>query len=91
MNDSNMPYDATAAKRYVLRELMDEMDKAERKKLKDSFQPDSEPWKIEQDTHNSDMHDDLAGKMLSGKVEQPSDDEPVADSINEYSRKRFKK
>lgn len=106
-----MEKDYTEAKRYVLRELMDEMDQNERKKLKQSFKPDSEPWKGERATTETDMHDDLAGKMLSGKVEAPhaaqgvtetppstgsssdnsEDNEPVADSIGEYSRRRYKR
>lgn len=112
MPDTQMPYDATEAKRYVLRELMELMDKNERAKLKDSFKPDSEPWETERATTETDMHKDLAGKMLSGSVaksheagegvtetppstgsssDNDEDDEPVADSTNEYSRRRFKK
>src|SRR6185369_1298287 len=68
MPDTKMPYDATEAKRYVLRELMEMMDKQEREKLKSSFKPDSEPWETERATTETDMHDDLAGKMLPGSV-----------------------
>jgi len=112
MQDSKMPYDATEAKRYVLRELMEMMDKNEREKLKGSFQSDSEPWETERATTETDMHKDLAGKTLPGKVaptheaaegvtetppstgsssDNSEDNEPVADSANEYSRRRYKK
>lgn len=112
MHDTKMPYDATEAKRYVLRELMEVMDRDERKKLKDSFKPDSEPWKTEEATRITEMHADIAGPMNSGKVakehhaaegvtetppstgsssDNSEDNEPVADSANEYSRRRYKK
>lgn len=111
-DNSKMPYDAIEAKRYVLRELMEMMDKNEREKLKGSFKPDSQPWETERATTETDMHSDLAGKMLPGSVakdhtaaegvdeippstgsssDNDEDNEPVADSANEYSRRRYKK
>lgn len=61
-----MELDELEAKRYVLRELMDMMDKHEREKLKGSFKPDSEPYKKELDLQSTDMHE--AGPMNSGSV-----------------------
>ena len=62
--------DMTEAKRYVLQELMDLMDKKEREKLSSSFKPDSIPTEEETKTRETDMHDDLAGKMLSGEMDK---------------------
>lgn len=50
-------YDVTGAKRYVLRELMELMDKNDREKLKDSFKPDSQPWQDETGTTNKALYD----------------------------------
>lgn len=50
-------FDTTGAKRYVLRELMELMDKNEREKLKDSFKPDSQPWQDETGTTNKALNE----------------------------------
>lgn len=50
-------YDVTGAKRYVLRELMELMDKNDRERLKGSFKPDSQPWQEQTGTHNETLHE----------------------------------
>lgn len=50
-------YDVTGAKRYVLRELMELMDKNDREKLKGSFKPDSQPWQDETGTTNKALYE----------------------------------
>lgn len=75
-------YDVTGAKRYVLRELMELMDKNDREKLKGSFKPDSQPWQDETGTTNKALYE---AQMSDAQHKREHEDDSSLTNVDKNS------